>query len=79
MRDPHIIIGAYIERQRRNNGLVLGIVCHETPVGGWKAGLVTMSLRQPEELNSGHGINLDAALQDLAKAIDSAEHVEIPL
>lgn len=76
MRDPHIIIGTYIEKRRREDKQDVELKAFHNTTGGWAASL--SNIRAPNmPLHAAFGINLDAALQNLVKEIDTAKHVEI--
>lgn len=73
MRDPHIIIGAYMERHREP-GTLLTQSMRQLPSGVWVAH-VSDSF---STLQGATGKTPDEAMQRLAQACDPAQHLEFP-
>jgi len=74
MRDPHIIIGAFIEKKRRETKAGLIMTAHQYDNGTWRAAVVGHG---SDTLVEARGVSLDAAMCALAVAVDSAEHILI--
>ena len=72
MRDPHIIIGAFIEKYERDHGQKLKLVAIPKTHGGFRA-----SVEGKQYYASAVGVSLDACLQNLAKEVDTAKHVVV--
>lgn len=75
MRDPHIIIGAWMEKHRDSHDsprLVLSI--HRASFGIW----VAHASDSHTTYKSATGKTMDEAMQRLAQECDPAQHVEFP-
>lgn len=68
MRDPHIIIGAFIEKRRRDAGQDIQLSAFRTTNGSWVASVHNF-LAPGMPITTGSGVSLDAAMQALAQEI----------
>lgn len=69
MRDPHIIIGAFIEKYARDHDQKLKLVAIPKTHGGFRA-----SVEGKQYYVSAVGVSLDACLQNLAVEVESGRN-----
>lgn len=75
MRDPHIIIGTFIQKKQRESKTGLILTAHPYDDGTWRAAVIGHG---SDTLLEARGVNLDAALCALAVAVGYANQVVLP-